>query len=170
MRLRLCGEREQHLGAASLPCFPGHVVPPLRIADSLLQGSRRVNCWIFRRGYAKNLSPCEYARREIASADQKAALRSCSSCRGEKKTKTGMPIARRMREIPMSKGLTRPIRTREKNAPTTGMTRFPLSPRETRGCFCSKRIVETQVMKYTNARRNTAELMRSVRPPSKLAT
>src|SRR5207244_2443657 len=75
MRLRLCGEREQRLESASLPCFPGHVVPPLRIADSSLQGSRCMNCWIFRRGYAKNLSPCEYARREIASADQKAALR-----------------------------------------------------------------------------------------------
>src|SRR5947209_19021844 len=75
-----------------------------------------------------------------------------------------------MREIPMSKGLTRPIRTREKNAPTTGMRRFPLSPRDTLGCFRSRRIVEMQVMKYTKTRRNTAELMRSVRPPSKLAT
>src|SRR5467141_4611949 len=75
-----------------------------------------------------------------------------------------------MREIPMSRGLTRPIRTREKNEPTKGMTRFPLSSRDTLGCFRSKRIVEMQVMKYTNARRNTAELIRSVRPPSKLAT
>src|SRR5256886_3323299 len=86
MRFRLRGKREQRLRAASLPCLPGHVAPPLRIADSLLQGSRRVNRWIIRRGYAKNRPPCAYARREIASADQKAALRSCSSCRGEKNT------------------------------------------------------------------------------------
>src|SRR5207247_4854693 len=39
VRLRLRGEREQRLGAVSLPCFLGHFGPLLRIAASFLPRS-----------------------------------------------------------------------------------------------------------------------------------
>src|SRR5207247_4413280 len=39
MRLRFRSEREQSLGAVSLPCFLGHFGPLLRIAASVLQRS-----------------------------------------------------------------------------------------------------------------------------------
>src|SRR6266567_2301019 len=82
----------------------------------------------------------------------------------------GTPTPSRTREIPISTGLTSNMRTMENAAPTIGIAYLPRRFPDGLAYFRSKKIVETHVAKYANARRNTAELMRSDRPPSRLAT
>ena len=83
---------------------------------------------------------------------------------------SGTPTARSIKETKISCPWTCVINNSEKTTPTGGMTRPAVALSDDCRCFLFSRIVETQVERYVNERRNTELLINADNVPRTLAT